>query len=162
MTHSETAKKMHTSKSEKENQKGIDNHKKAAAHFEAAAKSHLEAARQHEAGHHEEAAKYTIEAHGHASAANEAQNEDAKHHIHKIGDNHEAHWGDTAFSFLLIAKVPDYFTIGNKQFILPKRQLILFDAHALNIQVALGSCLNSLLRSNHEMKHFINLDGGVS
>jgi hypothetical protein len=78
MTHSETSKKMNTSKSEKENQKGIDNHKKAAAHFEAAAKSHLEAARQHEA-------------HGHASAANEAQNEDAKHHIHKIGDNHVSH-----------------------------------------------------------------------
>jgi hypothetical protein len=63
---------------------------------------------------------------------------------------------------MLIAKVTDYFTIENEQFIRPIRQLMLFDALALNIQVALGACLNSLLRSNHEMKHSINLDGGVS
>ncbi len=81
---------MHSSKLEKENQKGIDNHKKAAAHFEAAAKSHLEAAKYHESGQHEEAAKCTIEAHGHASAANEAQNEDAKHHIPKNEDEHKS------------------------------------------------------------------------
>jgi len=30
-----------------ENEKGIDNHKKAATHFEAAAKSHLDAAKHH-------------------------------------------------------------------------------------------------------------------
>lgn len=48
-----------------ENQKRIDNHKKAATHFEAAAKS-------------------TIEAHGHSSLANEAQKEDVKHHTTKF------------------------------------------------------------------------------
>ncbi|MBK7884588.1 MAG: hypothetical protein IPJ81_12995 [Chitinophagaceae bacterium] len=54
-----------------ENQKGIDNHKKAATHFEAAAKSH------------HEAAKCTVEAHGHSCVANEAQKEDVKHHTTK-------------------------------------------------------------------------------
>jgi len=60
--------------------KGIENHKKAAAHFEAAAKSHLEAANHHEVGNHENAAKCTVEAHGHACLAHEAQKEDVKHH----------------------------------------------------------------------------------
>lgn len=67
-----------------ENQKGIDNHKKAATHFEAAAKSHSEAAKHHESGHHEKAAKSTVEAHGHSSLANEAQKEDVKHHTTKM------------------------------------------------------------------------------
>lgn len=63
-----------------ENQKGIDNHKKAASHFEAAAKSHLEAAKHHENGNHEKAAKSTMEANGHSTLANEVQKEDVKHH----------------------------------------------------------------------------------
>jgi hypothetical protein len=67
-----------------ENQKGIDNHKKAASHFEAAAKSHLQAAKHHESGNHEKAAKCTVEAHGHACVANEAQKEDVKHHTAKF------------------------------------------------------------------------------
>jgi len=62
------------------NQLGIDNHKKAASHFEAAAKSHLEAAKHHENEDHEKAALSTIEAHGHSSLANEAQQVDAKKH----------------------------------------------------------------------------------
>ena len=67
-----------------ENQKGIDNHLRAAAHFEAAAKSHQEAAKHHAAGDHEKAAKSTVEAHGHACVANEAQKEDVKHHTAKL------------------------------------------------------------------------------
>ncbi len=64
--------------------KTIATHKKAAAHFEAAAKSHHEAAKHHENGHHEKAAQSTVEAHGHAALAHEAQKEDAKHHIAKV------------------------------------------------------------------------------
>jgi hypothetical protein len=67
-----------------ENQKGIDNHKKAARHFEEAAKSHLEAAKHHENGNHGKAAKSTIEAHGHSNLANEAQKEDVKQHASKV------------------------------------------------------------------------------
>ncbi|TAE90248.1 MAG: hypothetical protein EAY81_01035 [Bacteroidetes bacterium] len=62
----------------------MDNHKKAATHFDAAAKSHLDAAKHHENGNHEKAAKSTVEAHGHACVANEAQKEDVKHHTNKI------------------------------------------------------------------------------
>lgn len=64
-----------------EHQKGIENHKKAALHYVAASKSHLAAARHHRDGNHDKAAKSTIEAHGHVSLGNEAQNEDAKHHV---------------------------------------------------------------------------------
>ena len=67
-----------------ENKKGIENHKKAATHFEAAAKSHLEAAKHHESGNHDKAAKCTVEAHGHACVANDAQKEDVKHHTAKV------------------------------------------------------------------------------
>ncbi len=67
-----------------ENEKGIDNHKKAATHFEAAAKSHLDAAKHHQSGNHEKAAKCTVEAHGHSCVANEAQKEDVKHHTAKF------------------------------------------------------------------------------
>lgn len=66
-----------------ENKKGIENHKKTATHFEAAAKHHLAAAKHHENGDHAAAAKSTVEAHGHASLANEAQHEDARHHTPK-------------------------------------------------------------------------------
>ena len=59
-------------------QKGIENHKKSASHFEAAAKHHLEAAKHHEGGNHEKAALSTIVAHGHQSIACETQKEDAK------------------------------------------------------------------------------------
>lgn len=67
-----------------ENQKGIDNHKKAAMHFQAAAKCHTEAAKHHESGNHEKAAQCTVEAHGHACVANEAQKEDVKHHTASV------------------------------------------------------------------------------
>ncbi len=67
-----------------ENKKGIENHKKAATHFEAAAKSHLEAAKHHENENHDKAAKSTVEAHGHAHLAHEAQKEDVKQHSTKV------------------------------------------------------------------------------
>lgn len=63
-----------------ESQKWIENHKIAAFHFSAAAKSHLQAAKYHQSGEHEKAAKFTIEAHGHSSLATEAQRDDVKHH----------------------------------------------------------------------------------
>lgn len=66
-----------------ENQKGIDNHKKAATHFEAAAKSHTDAATHHERGDHEKAAKSAVEAQSHSSLGNEAQKEDVKNHTLK-------------------------------------------------------------------------------
>lgn len=67
-----------------ETQKGIENHKKAAIHFEAAAKSHSDAAKHHENGNHEKAIKSTIEAHGHASLAKEAQRQGVKHLVVKV------------------------------------------------------------------------------
>jgi hypothetical protein len=63
-----------------ENQKGIENHKKTAAHLETAAKHHLEAAKHHEEGNEDKAAKSTIKAHGHVALANEMQREDTKRH----------------------------------------------------------------------------------
>ncbi len=63
-----------------ENHRGIDCHKKAATHFEAAAKCHRDAAEHHEKGNHKSAAKSTVEAHGHACLAIEAQKEDVKRH----------------------------------------------------------------------------------
>jgi hypothetical protein len=63
-----------------DNQMGIEIHKKAATHFEAAAKHHRDAAKQHEAGNHERAAQSTVSAHGHAILASEAQREDVTHH----------------------------------------------------------------------------------
>lgn len=59
-------------------QKGIEYHKKAATHLEAAAKDHLEAAKQFEAGNHDKAAESKVAAHGHQNLANEAQKEDSK------------------------------------------------------------------------------------
>ena len=67
-----------------ENQKGIENHKKAASHFEAAAKNHLEAADHHENENHEKAARSTVEALGHSSLGNEAQKEGVKQHTSRI------------------------------------------------------------------------------
>lgn len=67
-----------------ENLKGIQNHKNAALNYEAAAKSHLAAAKHHESGQHDKAAKSTIEAHGYSCLANDAQNEDVKHHASKL------------------------------------------------------------------------------
>ena len=66
-----------------ETKTGIEIHKQAATHFEAAAKSHLEAAKHHENGNPDKAAKSTVEAHGHASLALEAQKEDVKQHALK-------------------------------------------------------------------------------
>jgi len=53
----------------------IENHKKAAAHLEEAAKSHHEAAKHEEAGNLDKAASSTIKAHGHSTIAAEAQRE---------------------------------------------------------------------------------------
>ena len=61
-----------------DNQKGIENHKKAAAHLDKAAEHHIEAANHHEAGNHDKAAASTLKAHGHVAHAQEAQNEDVK------------------------------------------------------------------------------------
>jgi hypothetical protein len=64
-------------------QKGVENHKKAAAHHEAAAKHHHEAARHHEEGNHEKAYQSTLMAHGHHIMAGERQREDLRHHTLK-------------------------------------------------------------------------------
>ncbi len=69
-----------TNQSPAENQKGIENHKKAAKHHEEAAKYHHEAAKHHEEGNHDKACASAIKAHGHNCCANEANKEDAKHH----------------------------------------------------------------------------------
>lgn len=66
-----------------ENQRGIENHRKAASHFEAAAKSHMEAVAHHQNGNHEKAAQSTAAAHGHSNLGCEAQKEDAKQHALK-------------------------------------------------------------------------------
>ena len=79
----ETATKKQPVNHTAENHKDVENHKKAANHFEAAAKSHHEAAKHHENGHHDKAAQSTVEAHGHATLAHEAEKEDAKHHALK-------------------------------------------------------------------------------
>jgi hypothetical protein len=63
-----------------ENEKGIENHKKAAFHFLSAANCHIEAAKLHEMGAHDQAARITIEALGHSISAGEAQILDFKHH----------------------------------------------------------------------------------
>ncbi len=61
-----------------DNQKSIENHKKAATHFDNASKSHLEAAKHHENGEHEKAAQSTVNAHGHNVMARKVQKKDAK------------------------------------------------------------------------------------
>ena len=66
-----------------DNQKGIENHKKAASHLEAAAKHHLDAAKHHETGNHEKASDSTLKAHGQVCNAVELQKEDAKQHAMK-------------------------------------------------------------------------------
>jgi hypothetical protein len=66
-----------------ENQKGIENHKKAAEHHQLAAKNHLEASHHHETGAHDKAAESTVIALGHSTLANEHQKEDAIHHALK-------------------------------------------------------------------------------
>lgn len=63
-----------------ENNTGIENHKKAAGHFQAAANSHLQAAKHHENGNHDKAAKCTVNAQGHSCLGYEAQKKDAKYH----------------------------------------------------------------------------------
>lgn len=65
------------------NQKGIDNHLKAAEHLDNASKHHIEAAKHHEAGNHEKAAQSTITAHGFVNLASKAQKKDAKLHAVK-------------------------------------------------------------------------------
>lgn len=56
-----------------ENQKGIENHKRAASHLQ-------EAAKHHENGDEEKAAHSTLKAQGYHSLATEAQREDVRHH----------------------------------------------------------------------------------
>ena len=63
-----------------ENQKGIENHKRAAAHFSAASNHHIEAAKHHTLGNHEKAARSTVTAQGFHRLATEAEIEDVKHH----------------------------------------------------------------------------------
>jgi len=63
-----------------ENEKGIENHRAAAAHLEAAAMHHLEAAKHHAAGNHDKAHKSAIYAHEHHSMATEYAIADIKHH----------------------------------------------------------------------------------
>jgi hypothetical protein len=70
-----------------ENKKGIESHYKAAKHFEAVAKSHLDAAKHHENENLDKASLSTIEAINHSKIAMEAQNEDAK--LHKGHAKHE-------------------------------------------------------------------------
>lgn len=67
-------------KTSDEIQKGVKNHKKIAHHLDAAAKLHLDAAKHHEDGEHKKAAQSTIAAQGFLILANEAQQEDVKHH----------------------------------------------------------------------------------
>ncbi len=63
-----------------ENQKGIENHKRAAEHFALASKLHFEAAVNHEEGNHAKANECALKASGHASIASDFQLQDAKHH----------------------------------------------------------------------------------
>ena len=64
-----------------ENEKGIENHKKAAKHLTEAANNHIQAAKYHQSGNHAKAAQHTLTAIGHVNLANEAQKEDVKHHV---------------------------------------------------------------------------------
>ncbi|GAA3560716.1 hypothetical protein [Snuella lapsa] len=73
-------KKEKTSNPIDKNLKGIKNHKEAAKHLQAAAKSHLDAATHHEEGNHQKAAQSTITAHGHVNLAKKAQKADVKQH----------------------------------------------------------------------------------
>lgn len=79
MTNLVTPIRKEANSSSPENQKGIENHKKVATHFEAAAKSHRDAAKYHEDGNHEKACESSIKAQGHQCLANELQKEDAKY-----------------------------------------------------------------------------------
>ena len=65
-------------------QKGIENHKLAASHFESAAKHHHEAAKHHESGHHDKADESAVKAHEHAGLAHKAQKEDVKQRAHQL------------------------------------------------------------------------------
>jgi hypothetical protein len=66
-----------TTQNVEENNKGIDNHKKAAYHYTAAANYHA-------IGDHERAAQSTITAHGFVTMANESQKRDVIHHAMQI------------------------------------------------------------------------------
>ena len=63
-----------------ENQKCIDNHKKASKHHEEAAKHHLDAAKHYEAGSRDKALNSTLKAQGHLLIAADAQKEVNKSH----------------------------------------------------------------------------------
>ncbi len=63
-----------------ENQKGIHNHHRIAEHLQTAAKYHLEACKQLEAGSHSKAAQSVIIAQGFVRLATEGQYNDAVHH----------------------------------------------------------------------------------
>jgi hypothetical protein len=63
-----------------ENNEGVVNHQKAAAHFALASKLHYDAARLHNEGNHAKADQCAIRAIGHAAMAIEHQLADAKNH----------------------------------------------------------------------------------
>lgn len=63
-----------------ENQKVIDNHKKAAKHLEEAALYHHEAAKHHEAKNYAKALEFTLKAKGCYTFANEHQKEVGIYH----------------------------------------------------------------------------------
>jgi hypothetical protein len=62
------------------NLKGIENHRMAALHLQAAANNHLDAAKHHEKGQHDKAAQKMIAAHINFNLANKAQRADVKQH----------------------------------------------------------------------------------
>jgi len=66
-----------------DNHKGIENHKTAAFHFDAAAKNHLDAVKHHQDGNLDKAAKCALEAQNHSELANVAQKADIKLHAVK-------------------------------------------------------------------------------
>lgn len=59
--------------SNEKNQKGIENHKQASSHYEAASKSHLEAAKYCESGDSENEERCKSEAQNHSRLGNESQ-----------------------------------------------------------------------------------------
>lgn len=61
-----------------EMQKGIENHKLAASHFEEAAKYHLEAAKYQESGQREKADESSAKAREHSNLAHRAENGNVK------------------------------------------------------------------------------------
>lgn len=74
-----TVKKEPSGISDPDIRKNIEGHRKAAMHYEAAAKLHLEAAMHHENGNHLDANKSSAQAHEHHYLASEAQHGDIQY-----------------------------------------------------------------------------------